>query len=91
MKDVDEVVVIMLDGCKASVAIWRDAASACSSQSQLYGGCGDTEGGWWHQEWPSLVATLSIIGSVVFSNPTTIFGHRMVVHFLCRSTNEGSM
>ena len=91
VKDVDEVIVVMLDVCKASVAIRRDAAGACSSQSQLYGGCGNTEGGQRRQEWPSSVAMFSVVGGVAFLNPTTVFGHRMVVCFLRRSTNEGLM
>ena len=84
VKDVDKVIVVMLDVCKASVAIRRDAAGACSSWSQLYGGCGDTEGGQRHQEWPSSVAMFSIIGGVAFSNPTTVFGCRVVVCIIFR-------
>ena len=91
VKDVDKVVVVMMDVCKASVAIQRDAADACSSRSQLYGSCGNTEGGQQCQEWPSSVTMFSIVGGVAFSNPTTVCGCRMVVCFLHRSTNEGSM
>ena len=74
MKEVDKVMVIMLVGCMASVAIWRF----------------DNSGIRGHQG-PLSEAMSSIVGSVATLKPSAVGGHRVVVCFLCSSTEVAWM